>query len=98
MEQGVEEDILREVDIVCRYAGDEFVAVMPATSITDVKKFSRAIQREIGKFKFKRQVTVSIGIAKCARSMNRHALILKADAALYEAKNKGKNKIFCQEK
>ena len=87
----------REVDIVCRYAGDEFVVILPETGITEVKKIAEKLRKAVNKLKLRRPVTLSMGIAKCLKGMNRHDLILKADSALHKAKQDGKNRIFVQE-
>lgn len=88
---------LREVDIVCRYAGDEFVVILPETRITEAKKIAEKLRKAVNKLKLRRPVTLSMGIAKCLKGMNRHDLILKADSALHKAKKDGKNRIFVQD-
>ena len=88
----------REVDVVCRYAADEYVAVLPETEETEVRRIAELISQSVGRLQLKRPVTVSMGIAKCQKGMNRHDFILKADAALSKAKKDGKNSIYCQSK
>ena len=92
------QNTFREVDIVCRYAADEYVAVLPETEETEVKRIAELISQSVNRLQLKRPVTVSMGIAKCQKDMNRHDLILKADAALNKAKRDGKNIIYCQSK
>ena len=84
---------LREVDIACRYAGDEFVVILPRVSLANAAIVADKIKRNFENSEFKTPMTLSIGIAECVEKMNRHALILKADTALYQAKKKGKNKV-----
>jgi diguanylate cyclase (GGDEF)-like protein/PAS domain S-box-containing protein len=87
---------LRSVDIVCRYAGDEFVAILPETDIPEAKMIADKIKRVIGDLKlFEREVTVSIGIAKYSSNRDRRDLIMKADQALYQSKREGKNRVSC---
>jgi diguanylate cyclase (GGDEF)-like protein/PAS domain S-box-containing protein len=88
----------REVDVVCRYAADEYVAILPETEEVEVKRIAELISGSVSHLKLKRPVTMSMGIAKCQKDMNRHDFILKADAALSKAKKDGKNKIYCQSK
>ena len=85
--------ILRGIDIVCRYAGDEFVVILPETDMHQARSVADKIQQGVVHLHFKKLVTLSIGIAQYADRMDRHDLILKADSALYEAKKEGKNKI-----
>lgn len=89
---------LRVVDIVCRYAGDEFVVILPETDISEamvaVEKIKKAIETTLAKQK----ITISIGLAKyLIPNMSKYDLILKADTALFEAKKRGKNMIHCLE-
>lgn len=89
---------LREVDIVCRYAGDEFVVILPETGVEKAKNIAEKILKMMAKLKCKRPVTLSMGIAKCVKGMGHHDFVLKADAALHKAKKDGKNKIYSQGK
>jgi len=91
-------ETLREVDVICRYAGDEFVAILPETSETEAKRLAELIQKSIKNLKLNCPVTLSMGIAKCTNGMNRHDFILKANASLHKAKSDGKNRIYCQSK
>jgi diguanylate cyclase (GGDEF)-like protein len=84
--------------VICRYAGDEFVAVLPETNETEVKRIAEMIQKSTRKLKLKCPVTVSMGVTKCSDGMSRHDFILKANAALHKAKSDGKNCIHCQSK
>lgn len=91
-------DNLREVDIICRYASDEFVVILPETEIAEARMIARKIGDEVSQLALERKVTLSFGLASCHRGMNRHDFILKADAALTHAKRHGKNQLYCQDK
>jgi diguanylate cyclase (GGDEF)-like protein/PAS domain S-box-containing protein len=84
---------LRETDIVCRYAGDEFAIILPDVDTDGAKKAAEKIKRAVEKHAFKRKVTLSIGIANYSTKLTQYEFILKADRALYQAKYKGKNNI-----
>ncbi|VAX35208.1 GGDEF domain protein [hydrothermal vent metagenome] len=86
---------LRDIDIVCRYAGDEFVAILPETDIKQAQVVGLKIKEAVSDLDLKESITVSIGMAKCAKGMDQRDLIMKADQALYEAKGNGKNRICC---
>ncbi len=87
----------RQIDIACRYAGDEFVVILPETNVAQAKIVAQKIKRKVEELKLKRKVTLSIGIAGCTKEMDRHALVQKADEALYEAKKIGKNRVHASE-
>ena len=89
---GVLNKACRKVDFVCRYAGDEFVVILPETDMNNALIVAKKMQVLLKQIKSKRPVSISIGIAKHAKNMTRRDLILKADQALYQAKSEGKNR------
>ena len=84
---------LRETDIVCRYAGDEFTVILPDITIDGAKIAAEKVRHTIEKTQFKMPVTISLGVAAYTRGLTQHEFILKADRALYEAKREGKNRV-----
>ncbi|MDP2653173.1 MAG: diguanylate cyclase [Candidatus Omnitrophota bacterium] len=86
---------LREVDIVCRYAGDEFMVILLETNILQVKAIAEKIKEAVANLKLKREVTLSMGIATSRKNINVHDFILKTDQALYQAKKDGKDGVCC---
>lgn len=85
---------LREVDIACRYAGDEFVLILPETDLKEAKIVAEKIRMKAQELDLKQKVTLSLGVAKFKEGMGRHDFILQADTFLYQAKKEGKNKIY----
>lgn len=93
----------REIDLLCRYGGDEFALALPKTSAEEANLVAERLRRAINEFLFrvqndKFQISVSIGISVCtpklARKPNVTAeLIETADLAMYQAKSRGKNRI-----
>ncbi len=83
----------RKVDIVCRYAGDEFVVILPEAESSQAKKVAAKIKENIENLSLKEKITVSMGLAQYHGNMNRHDFIRKADVALLEAKKQGKNRV-----
>jgi diguanylate cyclase (GGDEF)-like protein len=84
-------DQLREVDIVCRYAGDEFAIILPDTDLEGARQAAQKIKNAVSQFKFKKEVTLSYGIAKYGDKLSQYDLVQNADKALYSAKQAGKN-------
>jgi len=89
---------VRNIDVLARYGGEEFVAILPETDAPEAMAVAERIRDSADKqslavFGKNRGVTVSAGVAAFPRhARTRHALILSADAALYSAKNKGRNR------
>ena len=93
---GIFNENVREIDIVCRYAGDEFVIILPETDISKATIVAERIKKGIESIDLKRRVTISIGLARCANHNTcRYDLIQTADIALLNAKKEGKNLVHC---
>jgi two-component system, cell cycle response regulator len=89
---------LRKVDTVARWGGEEFVALLPRTKKEDSHSAAERILNSISGYTFtgvNRQITVSIGIASIPNPSidTAEKLVDASDAALYEAKKSGRNKI-----
>ncbi len=83
-------DSVREVDIICRYGGEEFIIMLPQTEKKGAQIIAERIRLQSELFL---PTTVSIGIASFpVDAQEIEQLIEKADNALYKAKNSGKNK------
>jgi diguanylate cyclase (GGDEF)-like protein len=90
----------REVDIACRYGGEEFMMILPETDSAGAMAIAEKIrdtvftcdQREkslehVGK------ITISGGIAQYEKKLEKDTFIHHTDQALYQAKKEGKNRI-----
>jgi diguanylate cyclase (GGDEF)-like protein len=84
---------LRHTDILCRYAGDEFVAILPQTDKEGAMIAAEKIRQTIEHLNLRRTVTVSIGIVTFSSEMTRYDMTAKADRALYQAKHDGRNRV-----
>ena len=87
---------LREVDFFCRFGGEEFVALMPETSLADAMPVLDAIRAAIANaaFNYKEQpisITLSIGVTEFKAGDDVESAFLRADEALYAAKAGGRN-------
>ncbi|HTL70941.1 MAG TPA: diguanylate cyclase [Candidatus Eisenbacteria bacterium] len=93
--------VMRRMDHLARYGGEEFAAVLPGTSKEEALKMAErlreAIEKETGSAWSggpKRKITVSLGVAAFPEDADeKEKLIYCADAALYEAKRSGKNRV-----
>jgi len=92
--------LFRTTDLVARYAGDEFVAILPATATEGAMILARRIQETLGGYQIMvrgrtLQVSVSIGVdtyeSTEGAGIGGITLIDRADKAMYEAKAHGRN-------
>jgi len=92
---------LKEDDILIRFGGEEFLLVLLDTSMQDTLILCEQIRQTIEKsypINDDKQVTISIGISQCTNEDEEISQIVKrADNALYEAKDTGRNKIAVEE-
>jgi len=92
---------IRNIDLACRYGGEEFVIVMPETDMAVATVVAERLRRRIASETFAIQngarlidVTISVGIAALAGAADTAAALLKrADTALYRAKRDGRNRV-----
>ncbi|CAN5156069.1 PleD family two-component system response regulator [soil metagenome] len=95
---------VRAVDLPCRLGGEEFVVVMPDTSLEDAHRIADRIRRDIGSAPFRVMggkehltVTVSIGVAASLGAGDTpEALLKRADEGVYEAKAAGRNQVIAR--
>lgn len=88
---------LRAADFCVRFGGEEFVVVLPDTSLSTAMEVGERIRHGIAQAplldKPKLQVTVSIGVAAMEPKQSINELFAAADAAVYLAKNEGRNQV-----
>ena len=88
----------RNVDVVGRFGGEEFLAILSDTDTKGGLIFAEKVRKHVQKAKFmykkKRiEVTVSAGIGERKHNPSLEATIEKADTNLYKAKNSGRNRV-----
>ena len=94
-------ETIREVDVAARMGGEEFCVLLPNTKKVDALILAERLRLAIeGKNKpiqnLKISVTVSIGVTENKKKTpDLDALLRNADAAMYQAKNQGRNKVIC---
>ncbi|QDL55716.1 GGDEF domain-containing protein [Rhodoferax aquaticus] len=92
---------VRSTDLVARLGGEEFIVLLPSTSIDAARRLAEKIRAKIeahpAQWSGQRiPVTVSIGSAGCtaAEKLDFDALYYNADKALYLAKQRGRNRVI----
>ena len=94
----VAKEELRLTDQIARLGGEEFLIMMPSTSLDAAATIITRLQRNLTKKYFldnneKVLITFSAGIAERALGESQESLIKRADSAMYEAKQTGKNRV-----
>ncbi len=89
---------LRELDIACRYGGEEFIIMLPEATLEDARKIAERIRKGVDHHHTKYgnehlNVKISFGVAAFNGEKNKDEFIKKADDALYRAKKTGRNKV-----
>ena len=88
---------MRVFDSIARYGGEEFVVVMPGATVQEAEGAGERLRSAIAGIRFEpepgvlHKITVSIGVACVPPGRTPEQLLRMADAALYEAKEAGRN-------
>jgi diguanylate cyclase (GGDEF)-like protein len=97
----IAEQILRGEDVFCRFGGEEFVALLPNTAVEHALVAAERLRTAFATESAATQtanatppfaITVSIGIAELEHDEDIESLLRRADAALYHAKDMGRNR------
>lgn len=88
---------IRQTDFMARYGGEEFVMVMAGTGIDQALKLAENIREEIARQKFHAgakplAITISCGLTEFREGDDPGKIFKRADAALYQAKQEGRNR------
>jgi diguanylate cyclase (GGDEF)-like protein len=91
-------DSLRMPDKVGRYGGEEFLIVLPHTSLMPAKKIIDRIRASVGNARTgvgdkKLKVTISMGVTQFKKGEDLEKLLARADQALYASKQAGRNRV-----
>lgn len=103
--QAMQTTLRQPGDLVARYGGEEFIAVLPGADAHTARQAAERIRSAIAALRIPHEasstagiVTASVGVASCLvrDTLPDQALIAAADAALYEAKQAGRNRVAAQ--
>ncbi len=96
-------DTIEETDIPCRYGGEEFVVIMPNTALQNAQEKAEELRKRVEELHFVTpkgvitQVTASIGVTKYIEGEAASQFFMRADEALYKAKENGRNCVVVSE-
>lgn len=87
---------IRNSDVVARWGGEEFMILLPDTSLASAIKMAEALRQriEVHIFETVTSVTCSIGVAEFNASEIADDLLSRVDERLYTAKNSGRNRVM----
>ncbi|HWB49643.1 MAG TPA: PleD family two-component system response regulator [Stellaceae bacterium] len=95
---------VRSIDLVARLGGEEFVVVMPETRLDAAVTVAERLRRSVANEPFlihtvgeRRPITISVGVATARSGDSVDTLLQRADDALYQAKNTGRNQVVAEE-
>jgi diguanylate cyclase (GGDEF)-like protein len=89
-------NIMRPLDVVCRWGGEEFVVLIPSTNanaLKDIAERTRVfiMRNWIDEYKDTLKVTVSIGGTMAHKDDTNETVIQRADELMYQSKMNGRN-------
>jgi diguanylate cyclase (GGDEF)-like protein/PAS domain S-box-containing protein len=96
---GVLADQARPYDLPARFGGEEFLVLLPESTLADAMTIAQRIRTAISRVavpEVTRQITMSLGISTWGHGDTLGALVGRADAALYQAKKRGRNRVVAQ--
>jgi len=88
----------RKVDIISRWGGEEFLMLLPDTSLVQALALAERLRTEVEGYSFNYKstsipITMSAGVCSISQHENINSVLKQADVNLYEAKLKGRNRI-----
>jgi diguanylate cyclase (GGDEF)-like protein len=86
----------RKEDLITRYGGEEFLALMPNTRAFQGALFAERVRSDLAGMDLLgngSRLTASFGVAEIADDETRDALLKRVDDALYQAKKNGRNQV-----
>lgn len=91
------EKSIRDSDMLFRYGGEEFLILLSGTSLDGTRMLAERIRREVETLQsvsdHQLQVTVSLGVTELREQDDAKGLFERADTALYQAKQAGRNRV-----
>ncbi|MEA2100354.1 MAG: diguanylate cyclase, partial [Campylobacterota bacterium] len=86
---------IRSTDTLARWGGEEFVVIMPQTSLKQIQTVAEIFRKVISETTFNLigKITCSFGVSEFKKDDNAQSVILRADKAMYMAKENGRDRV-----
>ncbi len=92
-------------DTAARFGGEEFVVILPATSLTNARSVAEQIRKAVESKKIVKRstgetlgsITLSIGVAQFSKGESAADAVNRADTCLYAAKHAGRNRVYTEQ-
>ncbi len=99
---GILSDALRMPDKVGRYGGEEFLIILPHTTLVGGRKIAERLRAGVNRWEFaadkntKLRLTISMGLTQFRKGEDLEQLLARVDKALYAAKDGGRNLVVAR--
>ncbi len=99
---GILSDALRMPDKVGRYGGEEFLIILPHTTLVGGRKIAERLRAGVSRWEFaadkshKLRLTISVGLTQFRKGEDLEQLLARVDKALYAAKHGGRNLVVAR--
>ncbi|KAF5088306.1 MULTISPECIES: diguanylate cyclase [Acetobacterium] len=92
---GLLNETVRHGDVVGRWGGEEFLIILPDTSLMDAARLAERLRQAVANHSFATAgaVTISLGVSAYKNDTAPESIVSRADRALYLAKEKGRNRV-----
>jgi diguanylate cyclase (GGDEF)-like protein len=93
-------EFLRPTDLTARFGGDEFAILLPDLTLEQARQTAERLREQVSTLSpasLTPAITISVGIAGLENGEDVAALIQRADAAMYGAKERGRNRVAISE-
>lgn len=89
---------LRKVDVACRWGGEEFAVLVHGADVDEAAQSAERFTSALRAYSFGGigGITASVGVAGAADNEELAEVLERADVALYEAKNAGRDRVVAQ--
>jgi len=86
---------LRDVDAFCRLGGEEFIVLLPYTNLDVASQIAERLRQEVEGHPFKMitSLTISLGVVEHFQGEEVDEVLKRADVALYQSKENGRNQV-----